>query len=125
MFADYPRRGFIRDISARLKRRAAPPDVAPAQVDTGSQVCALAWSRGVDELVSTHGYSLNQICIWRRPGLAERVSLTGHSRRVLYLAISPDDTITTGAGDETLRFWSCFPGSRRGRGVVDSVWGLR
>ncbi|KAH8057192.1 hypothetical protein JL722_6835 [Aureococcus anophagefferens] len=55
-------------------------------VDTGSQVCALAWSRSVDELVSTHGYSLNQICIW--------------------------NTIVTGAGDETLRFWSCFPGAR-------------
>jgi len=30
--------------------------------------------------------------------------------RVLYLATSPDgQTIVTGAGDETLRFWNVFP----------------
>ena len=30
--------------------------------------------------------------------------------RVLYLAMSPDaETIVTGAGDETLRFWKVFP----------------
>ena len=47
-------------------------------------------------------------------------SLTGHTNRVLYLAMSPDgETIVTGAGDETLRFWNAFP--RRGRrGVVGS-----
>lgn len=28
-------------------------------VDTGSQVCNLAWSKTVNELVSTHGYSQN------------------------------------------------------------------
>lgn len=37
-------------------------------------------------------------------------TLTGHSLRVLYLAMSPDgETIVTGAGDETLRFWKVFP----------------
>ena len=37
-------------------------------------------------------------------------SLTGHTNRVLYLAMSPDgETIVTGAGDETLRFWNAFP----------------
>ena len=29
---------------------------------------------------------------------------------MLYLAMSPDgETIVTGAGDETLRFWNAFP----------------
>ena len=38
-------------------------------------------------------------------------TLTGHTYRVLYLAMSPDgQTIVTGAGDETLRFWNVFPG---------------
>lgn len=33
--------------------------------------------------------------------------------RVLYLAMSPDgQSIVTGAGDETLRFWNVFPGPR-------------
>ena len=38
------------------------------------------------------------------------VDLTGHTSRVLYLAMSPEgETIVTGAGDETLRFWNVFP----------------
>ena len=37
-------------------------------------------------------------------------TLSGHSFRVLYLAQSPDgETVVTGAGDETLRFWNMFP----------------
>ena len=37
-----------------------------------------------------------------------------HTHSVLYLAMSPDgQTIVTGAGDETLRFWSAFPGSAK------------
>ena len=37
-------------------------------------------------------------------------TLTGHTYRVLFLSISPDgETIVTGAGDETLRFWKVFP----------------
>ncbi len=82
-------------------------------VDTGSQVCNLAWSRNCDELVSTHGYSQNQVVVWRYPGMSKIATLTGHSMRVLYLAVSPDgQTIVTGAGDETLRFWNVFPGPK-------------
>ena len=79
------------------------------EVDTGSQVCNLSWSKNSDELISTHGYSLNQIVIWKDPQMEQIASLTGHTFRVLYLALSPDgQTIVTGAGDETLRFWKIF-----------------
>ncbi|KAK9103482.1 hypothetical protein Sjap_020736 [Stephania japonica] len=79
-------------------------------MDTGSQVCNLVWSKNVNELVSTHGYSQNQIIVWRYPSMSKLTTLTGHTYRVLYLAISPDgQTIVTGAGDETLRFWNVFP----------------
>ncbi|XP_038876205.1 protein FIZZY-RELATED 2 [Benincasa hispida] len=79
-------------------------------MDTGSQVCNLAWSKNVNELVSTHGFSQNQIIVWRYPTMSKLATLTGHTFRVLYLAISPDgQTIVTGAGDETLRFWNVFP----------------
>lgn len=78
-------------------------------VDTGSQVCNLAWSKTSNELVSTHGYSRNQIAIWKYSSMQQIASLTGHTYRVLYLAMSPDgQTIVTGAGDETLRFWNVF-----------------
>jgi len=82
-------------------------------VDTGSQVCNLAWSKNVNEIVSTHGYSQNQIIVWKYQGMQKLATLTGHTLRVLYLACSPDgQTIVTGAGDETLRFWNVFPGPK-------------
>lgn len=82
-------------------------------VDTGSQVCNLAWSKHSSELVSTHGYSQNQILVWKYPTLTQVAKLTGHSYRVLYLAMSPDgESIVTGAGDETLRFWNVFSKAR-------------
>lgn len=86
--------------------------------DETVQVCNLIWSLTSHELVSTHGFSSttaqNQICIWKYPTLNMVASLTGHSNRVLYLAMSPDgETIVTGAGDETLRFWNAFPKKER------------
>ncbi|RLN21471.1 hypothetical protein BBO99_00003348 [Phytophthora kernoviae] len=86
-------------------------------VDTGSQVCNLMWSKNANEVVSTHGYSLNQIIVWKYPTMAKLATLTGHTFRVLYLAMSPDgQTIVTGAGDETLRFWNAFPSTKSQRG---------
>lgn len=81
-------------------------------VDTGSQVCNLMFSKNVNELVSTHGYSMNQIVVWKYPEMEKISTLIGHTYRVLYLAMSPNgETIVTGAGDETLRFWNVFPGN--------------
>jgi len=86
---------------------------AMQSVDTGSQVCNLSWSKHASELVSTHGYSQNQILVWKYPSLVQVAKLTGHSYRVLYLAMSPDgEAIVTGAGDETLRFWNVFSKAR-------------
>jgi cell division cycle 20-like protein 1 (cofactor of APC complex) len=78
-------------------------------IDTGSQVCNLAWSKHSNELVSTHGYSQNQVLVWKYPSLTQVAKLTGHTYRVLYLSMSPDgESVVTGAGDETLRFWNIF-----------------
>ena len=68
------------------------------------------FSKSSNEIVSTHGYSNNAIVVWKYPSLKKLATLTGHSFRVLYLAMSPDsETVVTGAGDETLRFWKLFP----------------
>ncbi len=49
-------------------------------------------------------------------------TLLGHTMRVLYLTMSPDgSTIVTGAGDETLRFWSVFPSSNETRGQLSQL----
>ena len=40
-------------------------------IDTGSQVCNILFSKNVNELVSTHGYSQNQIIIWKLPQMKQ------------------------------------------------------
>jgi cell division cycle 20-like protein 1 (cofactor of APC complex) len=68
-------------------------------IDAGSQVCNLMFSKTVNELVSTHGYSQNEINIWKYPKMEKISTLTGHTYRVLYLAMNPEGTtIVTGAG---------------------------
>ncbi|CAK8680963.1 unnamed protein product [Clavelina lepadiformis] len=95
-------------------------------VDTGSQVCNLAWSKHASELVSTHGYSQNQILLWKYPSLCQVAKLTGHSYRVLYLVNG--EAIVTGAGDETLRFWNVFsksPSNKESTSVLNLFTRIR
>ncbi|KAJ4479190.1 WD40 repeat-like protein [Lentinula aciculospora] len=85
------------------------------EIRTGSQVCNLLWSINSHELISTHGYSTqtvpNQIRIWNYPSMSIVASLIGHTECVQYVSLNPNgDTIVTGGGDETLRFWNVFPG---------------
>jgi cell division cycle protein 20 (cofactor of APC complex) len=78
-------------------------------VDTGSQVCALQWSDHYKELVSSHGFSDNQLCLWKYPSVTKVREFRGHSSRVLHMAKSPDgSTIVSASADETLRFWDIF-----------------
>jgi len=80
-------------------------------VDTHSQVCALQWARHNKELVSSHGYSHNQLILWKYPSMVKVAELTGHTSRVLHMAQSPDGTtVVTAAADETLRFWKILSG---------------
>ncbi|CAA6659198.1 unnamed protein product [Spirodela intermedia] len=53
-------------------------------VDTGSQVCSLLWSKNERELLSSHGFTQNQLTLWKYPPCC------------------------LGSGDETLRFWNVF-----------------
>eukprot|EP00976_Prorocentrum_cordatum_P063704 1177189-Prorocentrum_minimum.AAC.2 len=78
-------------------------------IDTHSQVCALQWNRHEREILSSHGFSQNQLCVWKYPSMAKMAELTGHTARVLHMAQSPDGySVVSAAADETLRFWNVF-----------------
>lgn len=84
-------------------------------VDTGAQVCGLAWSPVERELLSSHGYSAapgapsNSMCLWKYPSMTKAAQVGGHAARVLHLAVSPaGDAVATAAADETLRLWRVF-----------------
>ena len=48
------------------------------------QVCNLAWSKTLPELVSTHGYSLNHVNVWRYPTM-QTVPLDTRTHHVMTL----------------------------------------
>ena len=78
-----------------------------SSVDARSQVSSLLFNREHRELVSGHGQ--NQLTLWKYPSLTRAAELTGHTQRVLNMAMSPDgQTVVSAGADETLRFWKCF-----------------
>jgi cell division cycle protein 20 (cofactor of APC complex) len=88
-------------------------------VDTGSQVCAIQWSDTQKELVSSHGFSDNQLILWKYPSMTKIQEFRGHTSRVLHLAKSPDGaTICSASADETIRFWNLF-GTRNKSNSID------
>lgn len=77
--------------------------------DTGSQVTGIVWGAQERELLTSHGYSRNQLSLWKYPSLTKAADLEGHSGRLLGLAQSPDGSLVcSSSADETLRFWQIF-----------------
>lgn len=95
-------------------------------VDAGSQVCDLKWSLHDKELVSGHGFSQNQLSVWKYPSLVKVADLTGHSGRILNLTQSPDGTtILSASADETLRFWKVFAKAEKRAAKSNTVQPIR
>ncbi len=62
-------------------------------VNTGSQVCSLIWNKNEKELLSSHGFSENQLCLWKYPSMERLAELKGHTGRVLYMCQGPTGTL--------------------------------
>lgn len=99
-------------------------------IDTGSQVCSLLWSKYNKEICSSHGFSENQLILWRYPTMTKIQEFTGHTARVLHMEQSPDGScVVSAAADETLRFWDIFgapPGSdkKKKSGTKNNIFSL-
>jgi WD40 repeat protein len=79
-------------------------------VDTGSQVCNLYWNLEYNEILSSHGYSQNQLALWKGNDLAPIASFHQHKQRVLYMCVSPDgSTVATAAANDSFQIWKMFP----------------
>ncbi|OQV20808.1 Fizzy-related protein-like protein [Hypsibius exemplaris] len=98
-------------------------------VNTGSQICNMVWSRFAPELLTTHGYTQHKLVLWKYPSMVPMAKMTGHDMRVLFCSTAPDgETVVTGAGDESLRFWHVFAQSRTGmqrRSSLDLLTAIR
>jgi len=95
------------------------------KIDTKSQVCSVLWSKNdKNELVSSHGFSKNHLSVWKYSSkeIKNMAELTGHTSRVLQLAINPDGTqVVSAAGDETLIFWKIFNPSSKKKNLDSSI----
>ncbi|KAL7673607.1 hypothetical protein ACOME3_008460 [Neoechinorhynchus agilis] len=86
------------------------------QVNTRSQISGIEFSYHYMELITSHGFSSNDMYVWRyeRKGpdesrLRKVATLEGHMGRILTMAISPDrQSVATVGGDQRLKFWNCF-----------------
>ena len=94
--------------------------------DTGSQVSSIAWNSEYREFVTGHGFSHNQLTIWKYPrnmseSLMKVADLTGHTSRVLMMAPSPDNTtVASVAADETIRLWKIWPVVKEKKAVTNT-----
>lgn len=71
-----------------------------------SQVCGIHFVTKYKELITAHGFSENNICLWKESNFRLISAFGKHDNRVLYSAMSPDQsTLISLAGDENLKFW--------------------
>merc|ERR1711920_17222 len=88
--------------------------------DAESQVTGIVWAPQERDLLTAHGYSKNQLSLWKYPSLVKVADLEGHSGRLIGLAQSPDGSIVcSSSADETLRFWQMFSPSSREKHNID------
>lgn len=82
-------------------------------IDTNSQVCNLFWNKEFNEIVSTHGFSQNQIALWRGSNLGLINEYCENYNRVLYMTHSFDNAkIATLIPSEGINIWKFFPSQK-------------
>lgn len=78
------------------------------EVNTGAQICNMFWSKTYNELITTQGYPTNysSVMVWNESDLKLTGSIKGHKDRVIYAAISPNQTtLATITEKDPLQLW--------------------
>jgi cell division cycle protein 20 (cofactor of APC complex) len=87
-----------------------------------SQISCILWSKKHKELISSHGFRQNKLTIWKYPEMTRVCNLTGHTARILMMAMSPDEeTVASISADETLRLWKCFASDEKHKNLKISL----
>nr|XP_046241299.1 cell division cycle protein 20 homolog B-like [Scatophagus argus] len=74
--------------------------------NTNSQICCLRWAERKRYLVTGHGLPQHHVTCWtwEFPSISPTYQLTGHSQRVLHLALNPTHIFSAGA-DQRFHIW--------------------
>lgn len=79
-------------------------------VYTGSQICEVIFFPDLNEVITAHGFSSNNIGVWSGNQLEKIAELSGHSKRVLHcVKTNNSNQILSGSSDQSLRFWDLVP----------------
>lgn len=85
-------------------------------INTTSQVCTLNFVPKYKELISSHGYSENDINLWKVSTMKKIFTIGNHDARVLHTAMSPDgSTFISAAADENLKFWKILEPEKKNK----------
>lgn len=75
-------------------------------VDSGSQICSLFWIKNENQIVTSHGYIENDLCVWNSDSLDKVSVMRSHKARVISAVASPDQSVVcSSSSDQTIRFW--------------------
>lgn len=76
------------------------------EIATDSQICAISWDEQTKTLITGHGFSRYQICLWDYESERFVYEFLGHNNRVLSLMqVRPSGMVISGSSDETIRIW--------------------
>lgn len=82
-------------------------------LEVESQVCNIKFMSRYKEMITSHGYVQNNICVWKVSGMNCISSFGKHDARVLHIALSPDEMVMASvSADENLKFWKLADGEQ-------------